>query len=446
MSYAGRVIQLFSLTDGITNIKQKESQDTIASDGYFELNFQSLTTQPVFFKIDNVVAQLYVQPDFVYGITIPELDQALDRNNDVELPVNIGVVGTDSTELNALIFDYQEQYNAVFLTEENRYLVHAAMFRRADTLQKRCYERYQKITDVYFRSYVIYSIASINASVSRGENFLISSYILNRPIQYDHYEYMQFFNACFKGYLNTIATQRKGQSLYNLINTRADYPGLLNFAKQDKFLKNDSLAELVILKNLWDFYFSIDFVPDAVENIVSQLHTSTKNKEHKKIAASMLAYFNKMQVGSPAPGFSACNKQGTISSMSAYKGRWVYLNFFSTTNIESLKEMPKIAAMKKAFGDKIVFLSVCLDDSVKTYKNYLKANPKFDWPIWFSNEPSLTKTAKENYSVIGTEAYFLINNGGYLAQSPALSPSQGVEFKLNVIFKVRQKATKTGIR
>lgn len=445
-SYAGKVIQLYSGTDFITLNRQKESQDTIEADGYFELNFQSLHTQPVYFKIDHVVAQLYVQPDYAYGITIPEVDNNLDRNNDAELTVNIGVIGTDSTELNALIFDYQEQYNKLFLTEDNRFLSRPVMFRRADSLQKLCYGRYAKITNEYFRSYVIYSIATINASVSRGENYLINSYISNRPIQYDHYEYMQFFNACFKGYLNTIAAGRKGQTLYNIINTKADYPALLNFVRQDKLLKNDSLRELVILKNLWDFYFSMDFVPDAVENIVSQINVSTKNREHKKIASTMLAYFNKMQVGSAAPSFSARNREGTISSMSAYKGRWIYLNFFSTKNIESLKEMPKIAAMRKAFGDKIVFLSICLDDSLKTYTNYLRSNPKFDWPIWFNNEKSLTKTAKENYFVTGTEAYFLINNFGYLAQSPALSPSQGIEYKLNVIFKVRKKITKTGIR
>ena len=77
---------------------------------------------------------------------------------------------------------------------------------------------------------------------------------------------------------------------------------------------------------------------------------------------------------------------------------------------------------------------------------FLKSNPKYDWPIWFSNEKSISKTAKETYNVIGTEQYFLINNYGYLAQSPALAPSKGIEFKLNMIFKPNKKMTKIGIR
>jgi len=445
-SYKGKIIQLFTLTDFITNIKQKESQDTIQSDGFFELNLYTAFTQPVFLKIENVTAKMYVQPDFVYGITIPELDKTYDYKNDAELPVNIGIIGSDSTELNALIFDYQERYVNLFVSGENRYLSRTVMFKRADSLKKLCDLRYSKINNPYFKSYYEYSIASINASVSRGENFLINSYIINKPIQYDHYEYMQFFNTCFTGYLNSVASMRKGQSLYNIINVKGSYELLNDFLRTDKFLTNDSLRELVIIKNMLDFHYSSDFAPEAIEVIVSDLNQSTKNSQHKKITATMFSFFNKMQPGSTAPNFSAKTKAGTLADLSAFKGKWIYLNFFSTKNIESLKEMPKIAALKKKLGDRMVFISICLDDSLKSYVNYIKANPKFDWNIWYNYDKAIVKTAKENYFVSGTEGYFLINNFFYLAQSPAPSPSNGIEFKLNSIFKINKKNTKTGIR
>lgn len=446
-SYKGKIIQLFTSTDFITNIKQRENQDTIQNDGYFELAMHSDYTTPVILKIDNVTAELYVQPDFVYGITIPEFEKGLDYNNDAELFVNIGIIGTDSTELNALTFDYQELYNKFFMTKDNRsYISGPAMYKRADSLKKVCDKRYARIKNNYFKSYYDYSIASINASVSRGENYLIGNYILNKPIQYKHSEYMQFFNACFKGYLNSVASMRKGQSLYNIINVKASYDQLDKFLAEDKFLKNDSLRELVIIRNLWDFYFSPDFVPDAVATIVSDLNGRTKNSQHKKITSTMMSYFNKMQPGSMAPNFQAKTKSGSLAEFNSFKGRWVYLNFFSTKNAESLKEMPKIAAIKKKLGDKVVFVSICLDDSLKSYTNYLKANPKFDWSIWYNYDKNISKTAKENYFVTGNEAYFLVNNFGYLVQSPAPSPSNGIEFKLNSLFKPVKKNTKTGIR
>lgn len=430
----------------MTNIEQKESQDTIQSDGFFTFSFYSAHTQPVILRIGNVVARMYVQPDFVYGITIPEIDERLDRKNDAELFVNIGIIGTDSTELNALVFDYQEQYNRFFLPKDNRFLNRNTLFKRADTLKKVCESRYQKINNNYFKSYYEYSIASVNASLSRGENYLIGSYILNKPVQHEHYEYMQFFNTCFSGYLNAVASTKKGQSLYNIINVKASYNLLDAFLKDDKFLKDDTLRELVILRNLWEFYYSAEFSPEAIETIVADINQRTKNAMHKKISGTMLSYFNKMQPGSPAPDFAARSKDGTIGSLNSFKNRWIYLNFFSTKNIESLKEMPKIAALKKKFGDKMVFVSICLDDSLQSYQAYLKANPKFDWFIWYNYDKSLTQTAKEKYFVTGTESYFLINNFGYLAQSPAPAPSKGIEFKLNSIFRNTGRNTKTGIR
>ncbi|MCW3076300.1 MAG: hypothetical protein JWO32_909 [Bacteroidetes bacterium] len=445
-SYAGKVIQLFYFTDNVTLIPQKENQDTIKSDGYFEISFYSDHTQPVILKIENVVSKMYVQPDFVYGITFPELDENLDRKNDAELYVNVGVIGADSTELNALIFDYQQQYNQLFIPKNGKFLGRNAMFKRADSLKKLCDERYRKINNPYFKSYCEYSIASINSSLSRGENFLINNYILNKPIQYAHYEYMQFFNTFFAGYLNVVASSKKGQSLYNIINVKASYSLLNAFLKDDKLLKNDSLRELVIIRNLWDFYYNADFSPDAIEKIISDLNQASVVPLHKKITSTMLVYFNKMQAGTAAPDFAARSKDGTIGTLNTFKNRWIYLNFFSTKNIESLKEMPKIASLKKKFGDKMVFVSVCLDDSLSSYQNFVKNNPKYDWNIWFNYDKTISKTAKENYFVTGTEAYFLINNFGYLAQSPAPAPSKGIEFKLHSIFKTGGKNTKTGIR
>lgn len=437
---------MYTLTDFITQIPQREASDTIEKDGYFEIAFHTDYTQPVFLKIENVTAKLYVQPDFVYGITIPEVEKALDYKNDAELPVNIGIIGADSTELNALTFDYQAQYNNFFITKDGRFLGRAAIFKRADSLKLQCDRRYKKINNPYFINYYDYSIASINASVSRGENYLINSYIINKPIGYHHYEYMQFFNTCFTGYLNSVASTKRGQTLYNIINSKASLNLLDAFLKDDRFLKNDTLRELVIIKNLWDFHYNSEFSPEAIEVIVNDLNLSTKIAEHKKITSSMLSYFNKMQPGSAAPTFSARSKDGTIGSLSSFKNKWIYLTYFSTKNVESLKEMPKIAALKKKFGDKMVFVSVCLDDSLKSYTNFVKTNPKYDWYIWYNYDKSLTKTAKESYYVTGNEAYFLINNFGYLSLSPAPSPSKGIEYKLNVIFKTPKRNTKTGIR
>ena len=84
-----------------------------------------------------------------------------------------------------------------------------------------------------------------------------------------------------------------------------------------------------------------------------------------------------------------------------------------------------------------------LDDSIKTYKAYLKANPKQDWTILYQNQNS---TAKQAYNIKNFSGFFFINNVMQLAQSPALMPSEGIEYKFNALFRTRKKNTITGVR
>ena len=110
-----------------------------------------------------------------------------------------------------------------------------------------------------------------------------------------------------------------------------------------------------------------------------------------------------------------------------------------------MKEMPKIAELVKKYGDKVVFVSICTDDSVKTFRNYLKQNPKYNWTI-LHGDCRLEGCASDLYNVKGLPAFFFINSYGNLAQSPAQSPTQGFEYKLKALFKPKKKDTKIGIR
>ncbi len=445
-SHIGKRIDVYTYQDFITKLKLKEATDTVGSDGYFELKFHSAFIQPVFVQIDNYIGTLYVKPNYVYGILFPEIDEQFKHHQEAELPVNLSLIGKDTTELNMLIFDYEELYTEIFTPKNNQFLTHKMLFKKADSLKILCDKRYATIKDSYFTNYYNYQIAGINASLSRGEKSLIQAFIINKPIQYHNYEYISFFSSCFTNYLNSIGSSKKGTSIYKIINANTDLGQLHEFCKTDQFLKNDSLREFVIIKNLWDLYFNPEFNQDAIESLVSKINLQTKIEEHKFLTDYMLKNFFKMQPGTPAPIFFARNKAGGLESFEKTKGKWTYLNFFSTSNNESLKEMGKIAGLKKKFGDKVNFVSICTDDSLKNYQNFLKQNIKYDWQIWFNNVGSVKQTAKELYNVVGSESYFLINNFGTIALSPATSPSKGIEYKFNAIFKPTRKNTKVGIR
>lgn len=445
-SHIGKSINLFAYSDLITYTQTKEATDTVDKDGYFELELQINHTQPVDIRIDNLVGKLYIQPDFVYGISFPQKDSTADIRNETDQSVQIGVFSKDTTELNTLIIDFNRLYDKVFSTVSYEFLNKNRIYKKIDSLHLISYLRYKKLNNSYFKSYIDYVLADLNSNASRGKNYLNTQYILNKPILYNHYEYMTFFNAYFKGYLNAYSSTKSGENIYHLINTTGGYKQLDVFLKSDPELKSDSLRELVIIRNLWDYCFNNQFEKQAVLDILEQLLEKTNIAEHKKIIQNILQVNYKLQPGAQAPVFTAADRTGKNISLGDLKGRYVYLNFFSTKSLNSLKEMPKIADLIKKYGDKLVFVSICTDDSLKNYKDYLKLNPKYNWTILFNNSEPKGKTAKDLYNLKGIPAFFFINQYGNLAQSPAPSPTQGFEYKLKSLFKPKRTNRIPGIR
>ena len=442
-SHIGKEIVLSDFTDYITYNLVKESSDTIDKDGYFELKLQSKNTKPILLNINNLIGKIYVQPNFVYGIYFPAEDSTANHQEGTETTVDISVYGKDSTELNALIIDFNKQYNNLFINSNDKYLSPTKINSMLDTFLLSSKKRYEHIKNPYFKNYLEYSFADFFSNTSRSKTLLNKLFIDKKAIQYHNYEYMQFFNAHFKGYLKAYASTKNGGNIYNSINAFADYKDLKKQFKEDKSITNDTLRELLILKGLIDFYYSPDFDKKQVQSVIEQLYRETTVQEHKNISFNTLQIINQLQPGAKAPDFAANDKNDQTVNLYNYKGKHVYLNFFSSESEISQKEMQKIIDLKKKFNDKVTFISVCLDDSVKTYKAYLKANPKQDWTILHQAKNC---SAKQNYNIKTLSGFFFINPQMQLAQSPALMPSEGIEYKFNALFRPRKKNTIIGVR
>lgn len=442
-SHISKEIALYDFSDYVTYTKTKESSDTVEQDGYFELKIQSDITKPVLLSIGNLTGKLYIQPGFVYGIYFPGRDSLANDQSATESLVDITVYGRDSTELNALIIDFNNQYNNLFTKRSDTYLSPAKINAILDSFLISMRTRYKDIKNPYFKHYIEYSFAGFFSNTSRSKTLLFKQFIDKKPILYHNYEYMEFFNAHFKGYLKAYASAKNGGNIYNSINTYADYNDLYNQFKGDKTITNDSLRELLLLKGLIDFYYSPDFEKANVQSVIEQLYRVSRIDEHKKIASNMLQQIYQLQPGAKAPDFTAVGRTGETTNLASFKGKYIYLNFFSTQSENSLKEMRKIIDLKKKFGDKMVFVSVCLDDSIKLYKQYLKANPKQDWTILFQDKNS---NARQVYNIKSLSGFFFINQQMQLAQSPAPAPSEGIEYKFNSLFRPRKKNTIPGVR
>ncbi len=432
-AFHGKEITLYSYSDLITYSLTKEAIDTVNDKGHFELKTTISETQCVLLKIGNLKGKMYIAPYFQYGVIFPIPDSNKFVSPNSEADVEINIVG-DSTELNARIIDFNTQFDA-FWEKNYKAFVAKKIHHQLDTFQIYCNKRYEKVKSKYFKTYVNYTFALINENTGRHHNYIASQYLLHEPIRYHHFEYMQFFNQYFTQYLQTRSITKSASTIINMINEKASYDELNATLKSDPLLHNDSLRELVILKNLFELYYVPKYNREKIKSIIRQLLMQTKNAEHQKIGQNIQTIFQSLQAGAVAPHFNLKDAFGREHALSDYQGKFVYLEFFASWNTACLQEMKKLEQLKHKFGDKIVFISISTDDSLKDFVQFCKNNPKFNWVLLHQGNSKI----KELYNINATPAYFYISREGNFIYSPALRPSEGIELKFQQLFKPHTK-------
>jgi len=153
-------------------------------------------------------------------------------------------------------------------------------------------------------------------------------------------------------------------------------------------------------------------------------------------------------VGKPAPTFVANTAQGTSFDFAslAGKGRWVVINFWSTTCVVCRVEAPELERFWREDASRpdspIQFLSVNIQDDIKDILNYQK-----DFSLSFPVVADQTGKISLDYGVYGTPETFFISPEGvvrhrvagevdrntilafvdWLKNNPDISPGQAID-------------------
>ena len=434
-SYKGKEATLYSYSDLITYTLLKETSDTINEKGVFELTTQVDKPTCYQIKIENKVAKLYMLNLYKYAITFPDPDTSNYHNPSTEEQVDLFIHG-DSAELNARIIDFNIQYSK-FWEKNYMYFVAKKLHNKLDSFQLKMEERYKNVKSNYFKNYMHYTFALINTNTGRHKNYIASKFLINHPVEYNNFEYMDFFNQFFKNYLVSLSSGKLGNRLLEVINEYANAKELDALLKNDSWLQNDSLRELVMLKGLYEVYYMPNFEKVNIQGMIEQIVNYTSIDEHKKIGSNILRIFKKLQVGTFAPDFALKDINGKTIALSDFKNKFVYLNFFGLSSNESLQELRKLESIYKDYKNNITIISICTDNKLTNdLKVFLAKNKNYKWLFL---DGGGRNDLQNQYVVKYPNLFYLINREGYLVQSPAKKPSEGIEFKFSSMFYPKRR-------
>ncbi|MFD3232229.1 TlpA family protein disulfide reductase [Rahnella aceris] len=127
------------------------------------------------------------------------------------------------------------------------------------------------------------------------------------------------------------------------------------------------------------------------------------------VAVTLLAGCKQDNValGKEAPALAAYDLQGEQASLDRWKGKTVYLNFWSVSCGGCVSEMATLEKLSKTYGDKIVVVAVNTDAEQVDLRPVLSQR-QIGYPV-VRDQLGITQ---ERYAVIGTPTSFLIDAQG----------------------------------
>lgn len=432
--YAGEEIIAYKFSNLITYQEEELAKISVSDSGSFSFSFIADEVSFIFFYLGVYKAYMFVEPGKQYQIILPErkdkskaqlLNPFFEEEN-----MHIGVLNSDSTELNYQIAVFDTRYNNKLLEvmKASKYSYPKALI---DSTIQELNEQFSYSTHTYFKDYKSYRITFFNLLSNQLKVKKVTSLqFVNKPFLYNNMGFMELFNNVFKNYFNYHSRTAEGKKLPREIANKS-LSGVKDALGQNDLLKNDTIKELVILKSLYDEFYSDNFSRSAMLAILDSLYFTSTIPEHQLIAQDIRGEVTHLLRGFFPPDFQLKDKDGKIISLKDYRGKYVYLNFAHTQSYTCLQDFEILKELHERYKNDLEIISVCIDEDEKDLWYFLNVN-QYNWTfLYYGNDPKIL----QEFDLRAYPTYFLVDRTGRLMISPANSPTENFEFIIQGILR-----------
>ncbi len=433
--YEGKSVSIITFKDFLSMARQVIAKTSVEKDGKFMISAEIEKIEYALVKIGSVSSIIYLQPGGNYSISFPLPDVNTARSLD-ETKVEMYFDSIAEYDINNLIIDFDYRYD--YFVSKNMLILHKPEFKlHLDTFKQKITRVYKEINVPFFIDYVYYSTAMLElmGDMENGQMMAKASvyeqYIRGRKIEYQHDKYMQLFNEFYSEPLSNLSPEIN-ENILVAVNEKASMKLLFSAIEKNSFTSNQNVRELILIKGLMENYYNKEFDPKNVLVILDSIANHGISDENKKVAASVYKKLTSLNNEFDAPDFKLTTLKGDTISLSQFKGKFVYLSFWTTWNTTSVSELKLYPGYRTRYKDEkrgidpIVYISVNMDEKKSDFVDFMKKHPEYDW--YFLDGHSDNEIL-DLYQIKSLPAYYLIDEEGKFRQAPALRPSPNGTFK-----------------
>lgn len=436
-SYKGQELVFYSYSDLITQTEEDIARCMVDDAGNFSAEIKIDEITYIFAHLGIYKAYIFVEPKKSYNIVLPEYEPKTEgqRLNPFfrEVDVHLGIKDMAPNDLNYLISTFDLAFNENFDQIVREAYAGVQTISLTDLIAKLegIFGDYNHPFFIAYRNYR-YGLLS-QLSLMQQSRSISENYFLNKPILYNNPSYMELFNLLFDKYFLFFARSDSGNEVISNISSERSYTNLKQTLAQDNAMANDSLLELVILKGLHDGFFDDKFSRSALLAILDSIYTSTRIAEHIMIAQNIRSKVTRLLPGFVPSPFELYTINNHLVSLKDFEGKYVYLNFCTTTSYTCLQEFSLLEKLYEKHHKRLEIVTISVDRDINDLKSFLEQT-NYPWTfLHYGNKPDVIK----DFDVRAYPTYFLIGPDRKLLISPAPSPRENFEIQLFNLLRSR---------
>jgi peroxiredoxin len=437
LSYAGTRLDFMCTGDWITGYEQELATCWVNDSGNFNVTIKLNTTRQILMHLGAYLGYFFVEPGKTYQLILPERLEKTPEEilNPYFQPeeIHLGLANFDQNDLNMLVVMFQDAYVPFYEKHVNNSFTRTDI-QKLETDIQNMEKPFQNQKGEYFRNYRRYRYGMLKLLANQQKvQSLSDEYFNNQPVLYNNPAYADLFNQVFNKYLIFYSRTEEGKQIFVDINQKGSYKALLTTLSKNTNFSNDTLKELVILKQVHDEFYGNQFSRNGLLKILDSLVVSTQIAVHRQIGMVIKQKITRLLPGFEPPAFELLDTDGKLVKLEDFRGRYVYLNFCTCQSYTCLNEFNSIASLYTRFKEKLTILTIATDPMEEVLRQFLLKN-KYDWKfLLYDRQPGVLKA----YDIRAYPTYFLIGPDGKLIFSPAPSPAEDFEKKLFDVMKTR---------
>ncbi|RUA30603.1 MAG: hypothetical protein DSY76_02415 [Bacteroidetes bacterium] len=420
----GKTAHIWAYTDYVSYLRKELSTHKIDSKGSFSFKLYIHNPKPIFIQVGFIRVQLFLEPKRDYSIRIEPVDfsdeSIYPSDQIVYLAPKYKILKPVEHELNDGIAQSEALFSAFI---DSNYL---SLIRGYNT--KLLVDSFARKMDVflnnfgndYLKDYTSMQMAQLRLLSHEYTNqTIIDKYFSGKNLNLNDPSLMRFFNSYWSHYITNKAKGFSSRTLDSTINIAKSYMELSALLARDPLLKDSTLRELVILRNIIQMYPNRRFSKSALIDILYDISRSNLRPEHRMIAVNVRKRLQRFSVGGELPNAKFTDIQGHDFQLKDFKGKYVYINVWDLDCPSCLAEMNYTKELFEDFDDIIQFVSISVDRDTAEMAAYVK-DKDYQWTIAPLGE---NFQFLNDYNIGVLPRYILINKEGKLEMLDAPTPS-----------------------